>query len=236
MASSSKQMRFIEGKLPGNCSEQEVNRLCKLFPNSSVRYFALSKNKDGSWGVLAQGKDKFSAKKWKELVHARLHGVEPVSDIKQAVETFRLGGSVQEIGTHSFNRGNKVLEPRKREMETVEPVNVKKARNEEEGRPSYVLSSSEMHAMARKAFDELNERPDFMDKAKYPPSSKTEVDIPGDKRAPSTQTVQELHRNGLLLAHKAAIEYFEHLKRHTEFVPSYLVPPCLRPALERRGA
>lgn len=72
------QFRFVEARTTG-----------KPGLNQGVKYIAVYTLDGGRMAVLAQGKDKFTLKKWAGLLRVRQECVAPVDDMNQALEYAR---------------------------------------------------------------------------------------------------------------------------------------------------
>jgi hypothetical protein len=115
------QFRFIKAKLPSSCTTAEF---ASLLRDPRVKYVACfrSQQPDRHWVVLAQGRDKFTAKKWSELTHHRLLCVTPVNDFKEAMDDARLQGEFQEHGCFSFCKRKRHSSPNPDEAIAHEPT------------------------------------------------------------------------------------------------------------------
>ncbi len=69
------QFRFVEARTASRPSL-----------NPSVKYLAVYPMDSGKLAVLAQGKDKFTLKKWAELLRVKQESLSPVDDMKAALE------------------------------------------------------------------------------------------------------------------------------------------------------
>lgn len=72
------QFRFVEARTTG-----------KPGLNQGVKYIAVYKLDGGKTAVLAQGKDKFTLKRWAELLRVKQESLAAVDDMKQALEHAR---------------------------------------------------------------------------------------------------------------------------------------------------
>ena len=253
------QLRFIKAKLPSSCTTAE---LASLSRDPRVKYVACfrSQQPDRHWVVLAQGKDKFTPKKWSELMHHRLLCVTAVDDFKESIEDARLQGEFQEHGNFSFCKRKRCFSPKPDEATAQEPIMASAEANNHQSIPgpsknlpssaeaeneSIIPGSSNKKTLPVSLTAREGARKAYLDAARsmeererrMPPfiPSDFEVDIDDMPTTIPRRSAKELLRRGREGARKAALDYIDVLRRAGRLHPN-TIPPCLREAAAARLA
>jgi hypothetical protein len=178
------------------------------------------------WSVLVQGKDKFSPKRWKLLLHPSLFDVTPLQDVKPVVESMLKVEGFEEIGTFSFSK----LRSTSREDdagthpdeagELDEPVSSK-----------YNIQNSK-YATARRVYDETAKRASKIDPRNFPmtPSDRQSAGYAWRQSHPgetAMANIRHLHHTGIVMTRQAALDYIEYLRKADTFLPKMEVTPVL---------
>jgi hypothetical protein len=219
---SSKQARLIHAKLPANCTERDLNRLRQTIPNSHIRFMAWHRTSSG-WAVLAQGKDKFTPKRWRLLLHPGLFDVTPLQDIKPVVESMRKVEGFEEIGAFTF------CKPRSPRRDHDPVPHPDEAGEQDDPLASKYHAQNSMYATARRVYDETAKRTSQFDPRNFPlaPSDRQPGGDPCRQPGETAMAnIRHLHHTGIAMARQAALDYIEYLRKADTFLPDMVVAPA----------
>ena len=207
MHTKSVQVRFVEARLPRDANLSRLRR-----PVSQIKYIALYENKGNMW-VLAQGTDKFTIKKWKEILSAAM--VQPVDNMCASIASAKTLEGFEEYGSYSKQRNAK---PAQDPPKIDSPSKVEQ--KEVLLKPGILMARKAYLDAAKRMEERKRHMPPFI-------PSDYEIDIDEVPITTPRRPMRELLKRGREGARKAALEYMEVLRRANRLHEN-MIPPCLR--------
>lgn len=195
--------------------------------SEGVKYVAAYRMDDArSLAVLAQGRDKYTLKKWASLLRVGLDSVAPVDDMRRALEFAREQEGFSELGTFSYQRGLR-----------TGPVTLQVSKAPKEAMPELPAQIQEeasvnaeetpvIYLVAREAAQQMTERLEERERARLMDAD-IETDL--DHLYPHCAGDQRDFRQGMrLVARQAALQYVKRLEYAGRMCSQDAVPRALR--------
>lgn len=213
--------------------------------SQEVKYLAVYNMDDGRLAVLAQGKDKYTLKKWAGILRVRHTAVSVVDDIYAALEFARAQEGFEEHGSFGHPRGgsNKplVAATSKKQAKTVEPERppAPLAPTSEKTQQAADPYNSRAYQMARASAQQAIRRIEFREESirlsQNPPGFETDVDRTFVRRPPATGD-NPVAISPYVMAGRAALQYARRLHHEGRLPCLDAVPHALRKELVSGGA
>ena len=193
--------------------------------SEGIKYVATYEMDDRrSLAVLAQGKDKYTLKKWASLLRVALESLAPVDDMRKALEFAREQGGFCEHGTFSYQRGSKAGHEQARKPVPREPPKIQEAsspQQEETQLPAIYLVAREAAQHMSERLEERERNRQGMDTDHF------ETDL--DHLYPSCAGHGQDYRMGMhLVARQAALQYVKRLEYAGRMCSHDAIPRALR--------
>lgn len=201
------QFRFVEARIAS------IPALTK-----DVRYIAAYPSTDGRlMVVLAQGKDKFTLKKWEGILRARQ--VSPVHDMRSALASAKAQEDFQEQGKFTYCRSSPADVPTIQPKPVVQPKPVPTVKNYDT--PAYIMARQACQKMQKC----IEERERFN-------STVLDFDVDIDKMYPATprKSWEQSCRQASRDAGTAAMQYVDRLRHAGLLTSENIIPLALRDA------
>lgn len=195
--------------------------------SEGVKYVAMYEMDDSkSLAVLAQGKDKYTLKKWASLLRVGLESLAPVDDMRKALEFAREQEGFCEHGTFSCQRGARpghehARKPVPREPPKIQEVFSPPQEEEDDQLPAIYL-------VAREAAQHMSERLEERERNRLGThTDHFETDL--DHLYPRCAGHGQDYRMGMhLVARQAALQYVKRLEYAGRMCSHDAIPRALR--------
>ena len=210
--------------------------------SEGIKYVAMYEMDDSkSLAVLAQGKDKYTLKKWASLLRVGLESLAPVDDMRKALEFAREQEGFCEHGTFSYQRGSrpsgneyqrgsrpsgneqahKRVPSKPREPPKIQEAFSPPQEEEEDHLPTIYL-------VAREAAQHMSERLEERERNRLGThTDHFETDL--DRLYPSCAGHGQDYRMGMhLVARQAALQYVKRLEYAGRMCSQDAIPRALR--------
>lgn len=194
--------------------------------SQSVKYIATYPMDSGKLAVLAQGKDKYTLRKWAGLLRVRQDSVAPVNDMNQALENARKQGGLVEQGTFSYQRGGFKTLPAEKQ---ARPREVQPAMQEDESAKQEKEEIPAMYLVARAAAQQMAVRLEEREQARLPHVPEDfETDVDNLYPRASAGSARDFSKNVHLAARQAALQYIQRLQDAGRLFSRDSIPRGLR--------
>lgn len=215
------QFRFVETRFALDADLSHLRRSTPL-----IKYIAKYPSVTGGWSVLAQGTDKFTLKKWKEMLAATA-AVRPVDNMCGAVDAARKVEGFEQFGFYCKQR--RLAKPVI--MDTPSATEKQASPPPKPAKPPQPVFLQANDAV-RKAYMDAARCWDARRRDMPPPiPSDYEADLddmfPMARKNTTLKDIHALLDRGRALARQSALSYMEELRRSNKLRDN-MIPPCLR--------